>query len=64
MASPFWPSPASIRTSVGNSALIRYDEFQEVFTLVTPVNDVHGAEFYYNAEITPWFHLTADVQVH
>lgn len=23
----------------------------------------HGVELYYNAEITPWFHLTADLQV-
>jgi len=25
-------------------------------------NDVQGVELYYNAEITPWFHLTADLQ--
>ena len=27
------------------------------------VNDLQGGEIYYNAEITPWFHLTADLQV-
>ena len=27
------------------------------------VDDVQGAELYYNAEVTPWFHLTADLQV-
>ena len=27
------------------------------------VNDLQGGELYYNATITPWFHLTADLQV-
>ena len=27
------------------------------------LQDVHGGEVYYNAAITPWFHLTADLQV-
>ena len=27
------------------------------------IQDVQGGEVYYNAEITPWFHLTADLQV-
>ena len=39
------------------------DDFQGVFDFVTPVNDVHGGEIYYNAEINPWFHLTVDLQV-
>jgi porin len=30
---------------------------------VAPLGDVHGGEVYYNAAITPWFHLTADLQV-
>ena len=29
---------------------------------VVALQDVHGGEVYYNAEITPWFHLTVDVQ--
>jgi porin len=35
-------------------------------SLVSPVftlHDVSGFETYYNAAITPWFHLTADLQV-
>jgi porin len=35
-------------------------------TLVRPVlnlHDVSGVETYYNAAITPWFHLTGDLQV-
>ena len=27
------------------------------------VRDLTGVEVYYNAVITPWFHLTADLQV-
>lgn len=38
-------------------------DFQNAFSLVTPIGDVHGGEVYYNAEITPWFHVTADIQV-
>ena len=26
------------------------------------LNDLQGVELYYNAAITPWFHLTADLQ--
>ena len=26
------------------------------------LRDLQGVELYYNAAITPWFHLTADVQ--
>lgn len=29
---------------------------------VVAMGDVHGGEIYYNAEITPWFHLTLDLQ--
>ena len=25
--------------------------------------NLQGAEFYYNAAVTPWFHLTGDLQV-
>ncbi|MFI4875358.1 MAG: carbohydrate porin [Blastopirellula sp. JB062] len=28
-----------------------------------PVGDGYGVEMYYNYEVTPWFHLTADMQV-
>jgi carbohydrate-selective porin OprB len=38
-------------------------DFQHAFSLVSPIGDVQGGEVYYNAEITPWFHLTADLQV-
>ena len=27
------------------------------------VGDLQGVELYYNAEFTPWFHVTADLQV-
>lgn len=38
-------------------------DFQNLFSLVSPLGDVHGGEVYYNAEIAPWFHLTFDLQV-
>jgi porin len=46
-----------------------YDELssdfkQLVSTLPTlELEDVQGVELYYNAEITPWFHLTGDLQI-
>ena len=41
-----------------------HSEFQNLAAAITPftLTDVHGGEFYYNAEITPWFHLTFDFQ--
>jgi porin len=38
-------------------------DFQNAFSLISPIADVQGGEVYYNAQITPWFHLTADLQV-
>jgi len=38
------------------------DEFRNLFP-VNPLENVHGSEVYYNAQITPWFHVTADLQV-
>ena len=45
-----------------------YSELSTDFKNRTPIfganlQDVGGAEAYYNAEITPWFHLTGDLQV-
>jgi porin len=30
---------------------------------VVPLQNVNGVELYYNAAVTPWFHITADLQV-
>jgi hypothetical protein len=30
--------------------------------LAPDLGDLQGVELYYNSAITPWFHLTADVQ--
>jgi porin len=38
------------------------NEFEDLVDPLFPISDVHGAEIYYNAEITKWFHLTADLQ--
>ncbi len=35
---------------------------EDLATPIADLQDVHGGEVYYNAAITPWFHLTFDVQ--
>ena len=73
--SPFaWTSSVSIESfgptasRPGDRAGISYfysslnSDFQNIFSIVSPLGDVHGGEVYYNAEITPWFHLTVDLQ--
>ena len=39
------------------------DDFRQLVSGVVALEEVQGVELYYNAEITPWFHLTGDVQV-
>ncbi len=38
-------------------------DLKDLFPQALPLQDVQGVELYYNAAITPWFHLTADLQV-
>ena len=39
-------------------------DFKELTsTIGFNLRDTWGAELYYNAEITPWFHLTGDMQI-
>ena len=38
-------------------------DLKALFPRVLPLRDVQGVELYYNAAITPWFHLTTDLQV-
>ena len=37
-------------------------DFKNAFALVTPIGDLQGGEVYYNAQVTPWFNLTFDLQ--
>jgi porin len=39
------------------------DGFKNVARLVTPVGDERGLELFYNVGVTPWCHVTADLQV-
>ena len=39
------------------------NDFKNLTGRLLPLRDMQGGEVYYNAEITPWFHLTADLQV-
>ena len=38
------------------------DDMKGLFPPLLRPNDVQGVELYYNVAITPWFHLTADMQ--
>jgi porin len=39
------------------------DGFKNVAGLITPVRDERGLELFYNVGVTPWCHVTADLQV-
>jgi porin len=39
------------------------NELRQLVSPLLELQEVQGAELYYNAEITPWFHLTGDFQV-
>jgi porin len=39
------------------------DDFKEVVRPVVPVRDEHGVELFYNVAVTPWCHVTTDMQV-
>ncbi|WP_299460943.1 carbohydrate porin [uncultured Gimesia sp.] len=38
-------------------------DFKQLVNPIVGLRNVQGVELYYNAAITPWFHLTADLQV-
>ena len=39
------------------------DDFKNVARLVAPVRDERGLEIFYNVGVTPWCHITPDLQV-
>jgi porin len=39
------------------------DDFKEVARAITPVRDERGLELFYNVGVTPWCHVTTDLQV-
>ena len=39
------------------------DNFKEQLSPVLEITDTWGFEIYYNFEITPWFHVTPDIQI-
>jgi porin len=39
------------------------DDFKEVARLTIPVRDERGLELFYNVSVTPWCHVTGDLQV-
>lgn len=38
-------------------------DFKQLVNPIVGLRNVQGVELYYNAALTPWFHLTADLQV-
>jgi porin len=39
------------------------DDFKDLVSVETDLRDLYGFELYYNFEVTPWSHLTADLQL-
>lgn len=39
------------------------EDFKDVARVITPVRNERGLEFFYDAAVTPWCHVTADLQV-
>ena len=39
------------------------DDFKDVARVITPVRDERGLELFYNVGVTPWLHITPDLQV-
>lgn len=58
----WFASRPSDRMGIGYFYYDLTNGFQEAIEALGPAQNVQGGEIYYNAAITPWFHLTADVQ--
>ena len=39
------------------------DDFKDVAQVITPVRDERGLELFYNVGVTPWCHITPDLQI-
>jgi porin len=39
------------------------DDFKDLLPTLRPMNDEHGFEVFYNFALTPWCHITADLQI-
>lgn len=50
------------RMGIGYFYMGLNSDFQNLLNVIEPADDIHGGEVYYNAEITPWCHLTFDLQ--
>ena len=55
------PGRQDDRMGAGYFYLGLSDDFKNLFPALA-LDDLQGAEIYYNAAVTPWFHLTADLQ--
>jgi porin len=58
------PTREKDRVGVGGYFNQLSSDFKNLTSAVgVDLRDMWGVELYYNAEITPWFHLTADMQI-
>ena len=55
-------SRPSDRMGIGHFYSALNSDFKSLLVPANPLADLHGGEVYYNAEITPWFHMTGDLQ--
>ena len=39
------------------------EDFKNIAPAILPLRDERGLELFYNFGVTPWFHLTTDMQV-
>lgn len=60
--SPF-PGRGNDRWGVGGFWFSFADFLRDPAFVAVPLNDERGIELFYNAELTPWLRLTADIQV-
>ncbi|MGD9018423.1 MAG: carbohydrate porin [Desulfobacterales bacterium] len=51
------------RMGVGGWYTWLSDNYKDLVSPVVDLRDIYGFEFYYNFAITPWAHLTADLQL-
>lgn len=61
-SSPFRSRPLD-RFGVGYFYIGASEELKEFAPRLFPLRDEHGVELFYNVGITPWFHLTPDLQI-
>jgi len=58
-----WDARPADRMGVGYFFNGLSGDYKSLLAPVDPLQNIHGGEIYYNVELTPWFHVTGDLQV-